>query len=258
MKESYYFSHDSNARNDEKILMLRAAHGLEGYGAFWVLIEMMFENAETALSHSKTKGLAVNYNIDITVLESVINTCITENLFASDGEFFWSESLRRRKKKYQDLKEKKSEAGKKGMATRWTEQGIDNTVITGDNSSNNTDITKDNKGKESKGNENKYLYILQSEEIWSKYPNKKGRSDAMKKLPKLIEEYGYEQIARTIERYKQYVEQKRKESFKDLQYKNGSTFFNSGYVDYLDDNYEVEPDKKTTKLALLDKYLGGE
>lgn len=127
MKDAYYFSHDSNARNDEKILMLRAEHGWEGYGMYWALIEMMFESSDASLSLNKIKGIAVSYNIDITLLQNVINTCITEELFSTNEDTFWSESLRRRKGKYYELKEKKSAAGKKGMAKRW---GIDNSVIT--------------------------------------------------------------------------------------------------------------------------------
>jgi len=152
VKDTYYFSHDSNARNDEKILMLRAEHGWEGYGIYWALIEMMFESADTALYHDKIKGIAFSYNIDITLLKSVINTCIREGLFVSDDDMFWSESLRRRKGKYHELKQKRSDAGKKGMAKRW---GTDNTVITDENNSNNNDITNNNKVKESKGKESK-------------------------------------------------------------------------------------------------------
>lgn len=148
MKEAYYFSHDANARQDEKILMLRAEHGWEGYGIYWALIEMMFESGDTSLHHNKIKGIAVSYNIDITLLQSVINTCITEELFVSDGEQFWSNSLLRRKQKFYDLKEKKAEAGRKGMAKRW---GKDNSVITDDNDV----ITKNNKGKEIKENKSK-------------------------------------------------------------------------------------------------------
>lgn len=151
MKEAYYFSHDANARQDEKILMLRAEHGWEGYGIYWALVEMMFESSDTSLHHNKTRGIAVSYNIDITVLESVINTCITEELFVSDGERFWSDSLVRRKTKFQELKEKKSQAGRKGMEKRWGNQQKDNTAITDDNSV----ITKNNKGKESKENKSK-------------------------------------------------------------------------------------------------------
>jgi hypothetical protein len=72
--------------------------------------------------------------------------------------------------------------------------------------------------------------------IWQAYPKKKGKgsiSDAKKK--KLYENVGLEQMLRCIERYKEYV------SGKDEQYiMYGSTFFNSGYVDYLDDNCEQQ------------------
>jgi hypothetical protein len=47
----------------------------------------------------------------------------------------------------EELKIKKSEAGKKGMATRW---GKDNTTITPVITEDNTTITNDNKVKESK------------------------------------------------------------------------------------------------------------
>lgn len=154
-KEAYYFSHDANARQDEKILMMLSEHGWEGYGIYWALVEMMFESGETVLTHSKVKGISFSYNIDITLLQSVINTCIEEQLFISDGERFWSESLKKRKSKYHELKTKKSDAGKKGMAKRWSNQDSDNTVITDDNTSYNTVITKDNKGKEKKGKESK-------------------------------------------------------------------------------------------------------
>lgn len=129
-KEAYYFSHDSNARQDEKILMLRAEHSWAGYGIYWALIEMMFESSDSALHHNKIKGIAVSYNIDITLLQHVINTCITEELFTSDNEKFWSESLTRRKSKFHESREKKSEAGKKGMAKRYGKQQTHNDVIT--------------------------------------------------------------------------------------------------------------------------------
>jgi DnaD/phage-associated family protein len=150
-KEAYYFSHDSNARNDEKILMLRAEHGMTGYGVYWILLEMMFESADSKLSLAKIKGIAVSFNVDVTLLKEIINTAISEQLFVSDGEKFWSESLIRRKEKFHDLKAKKSAAGKKGMAKRWGNKQIDNNVITDDN----TVITKNNKGKESKEKESK-------------------------------------------------------------------------------------------------------
>lgn len=169
MKEAYYFSHDSNARNDEKILMLRAEHGWEGYGIYWALIEMMFENADTCLSKRNIRGIAVSYNIDITLLQSVINTCISEELFYDSEEEFWSDSLRRRKQKYHEIKNQKSEAGKKGMAKRW---GFDKDDITNENKCYNDVITKNNKGNEIKGNEinkTKEDTLLQIENLRQRY-----------------------------------------------------------------------------------------
>ncbi|WP_077622034.1 DUF4373 domain-containing protein [Sediminibacillus massiliensis] len=201
-KEAYYFSHDANARQDEKILMLRAEHGWEGYGIYWALVEMMFESSDSALHHQKVKGIAVSYNIDITLLESVINTCITEDLFVSDGEKFWSDSLKRRKNKYQELKEKKAEAGRKGMAKRWGNQQNNNTVISDDNNTNNTDITKNNKGKESKEKERKekyrdYVYLTKDE------------------YERLVSEYGQSVTDSKIEDLDTYLSNKGKNKYKD-------------------------------------------
>jgi len=74
------------------------------------------------------------------------------------------------------------------------------------------------------------------ERVWSLYPSKSGKgkiSDATKsKVFKLGDEF-----IRCIDRYKQ-----SKEEWK--QWQNGSTFFNSGYVDYLDCNYKATQDNQ--------------
>ena len=75
------------------------------------------------------------------------------------------------------------------------------------------------------------IVTQQVEEIWLLYPNKKGKATAIKKLPKLIKEHGYEKIKKCVERYALECKDK------DKQYiKHGSTFFNGGYMDYLDEN----------------------
>lgn len=75
------------------------------------------------------------------------------------------------------------------------------------------------------------------EELWSLYPRKKGKGQISDAKKRKIAEVGKEQMIRAIERYKRYVSTQ-----KDLSYQYGSTFFNSGYIDYLDDNY-VEKDE---------------
>jgi hypothetical protein len=69
------------------------------------------------------------------------------------------------------------------------------------------------------------------ESIWVLYPNKKGKGCIKEAQKKRLFEIGFDELSRCIERYK-----KSKESWKEWQ--QGSTFFNSGYIDYLDKNTE--------------------
>lgn len=73
---------------------------------------------------------------------------------------------------------------------------------------------------------------------WQCYPRKKGKG-AIKSSRKerLLREVGLDQMLRCIERYKAEM------VGRDEQYiMYGSTFFNTGYVDYLDENYETKND----------------
>ncbi len=91
---------------------------------------------------------------------------------------------------------------------------------------------------------NKDIYCAFFEDIWGAYPNKKGKGKVSDTRKKMLHKLG-DEIKRCIERYISDVEERRKE-FPELKYQNGSTFFNSGYVDYLDANYE-EPVKRVSK-----------
>lgn len=80
------------------------------------------------------------------------------------------------------------------------------------------------------------------ERLWSLYPNKKGKGQVSDTAKKKLLKIGHEELERAIQRYKTELE---KEDWRKTQY--GSTFFNSGYVDYLDANYEPgkrEPTKQ--------------
>lgn len=71
------------------------------------------------------------------------------------------------------------------------------------------------------------------EDVWKLYPNKKGKGQISDAKKKVLHSIGIEEMTRAIERYKTDLA---KEEWRKPQ--NGSTFFNSGYVDYLDANYE--------------------
>ena len=78
--------------------------------------------------------------------------------------------------------------------------------------------------------------------MWEPYPVKKGKSNVSSTQKKKLYKISIEEMHRAIERYKEYVDDTREKSF-NLSYKNGSTFFNSGYFDYLDDSDDDKPIK---------------
>lgn len=92
-----------------------------------------------------------------------------------------------------------------------------------------------------KAEETKEAKIL-FERLWSLYPSKKGKGQVSDTAKKKLLKIGHEELERAIQRYKTELE---KEDWRKPQY--GSTFFSSGYVDYLDANYEPgkrEPTKQ--------------
>ncbi len=78
------------------------------------------------------------------------------------------------------------------------------------------------------------------ESVWELYPVKKGKGQVSETKRKALFKIGYDQMERAINRY--LTELKKDASWRRPQ--NGSTFFNSGYVDYLDENFT--PDQVTT------------
>lgn len=78
-------------------------------------------------------------------------------------------------------------------------------------------------------------------EIWAIYPNKRGITNAKKSINKLLDHYSKDELMRAVKRYDSECKGK------EIKYiKIGSTFFNSGYEDYLDENY-ISLDTSSTK-----------
>ncbi|NGP62735.1 DUF4373 domain-containing protein [Paenibacillus thiaminolyticus] len=96
MKEAYYFSHDSNARQDPKILAMRSVYSSEGYGWYWIIIEMLREQADYRIELTKYvwNALAMQMQCDSTAAKNFVDDCINEfHLLHSDGQFFFGVSL---------------------------------------------------------------------------------------------------------------------------------------------------------------------
>jgi len=116
MKETYYFSHDCNARNDVKILKLRRKLGMEGYGIYWALVEMLREEESYILQIKYIDEIAFSLSVDVEKLNSVIYDF---ELFVIENEGFYSDRLMRSMDKYKEMLSKKSKAGQKGMKNRY-------------------------------------------------------------------------------------------------------------------------------------------
>lgn len=121
-KKSFYFSHDSNARNDEKIIRLRMDYGAKGYGIYFMLIEMLMESSDYKLFKNYSV-LAFHLHSTSEVVQAVIeNYGLFE--FSDDSDFFYSVSLIQRLKPLEQLRESRRKAGIKSGEARRAKAGV--------------------------------------------------------------------------------------------------------------------------------------
>lgn len=233
-KDAYYFSHDSNARNDEKILAMRSVYGLEGYGMYFMIIEILREQTGYAIEVNKYVygSLAIQLQSSVKKVEKFINDCVNEfSLLTIKDDFLFSESLLRR----MEIVDTVSQKRKNASMTRWNNKNIDANGMQMECKCNPNDMPMESKEEEKIQKENKTEHNTAEiedffESVWILYPKKAGKGSVSSKQKKVLFNIGYDEIKRCIERY--VVDQKNPDF-----YKHGSTFFNTGYIDYLDENF---------------------
>ena len=122
VKSTNYFSHDSNARNDEKLVRLRMKQGAAGYGVYFMILERLREEADY-MSVKDYNMIAFDLRVDAAIVKSVVED-FGLFTFTDDGKCFYSESFTRRMDIKDTLRRQRSEGGKIGMKNRWKkEQG---------------------------------------------------------------------------------------------------------------------------------------
>lgn len=208
-KDTYYFSHDVNASNDPKIIVMKELCGVVSYAWWWILIEQLAAQEEYKLPMDKITftglGIAFGMKQNEAIASSneaklstakqaeafvilLINEC---ELLETDGEFFWSPSLLRRnllrKKKQEEISKKRSEAGrlgglKSGKARSKTKQLLE---------ANEANEANEAKGKERKGN-NSYSYSYgdvreneNSENVLTMFDENSNKQDPYKNVFKI-------------------------------------------------------------------------
>ncbi|RVU54857.1 Lin1244/Lin1753 domain-containing protein [Anaerosphaera multitolerans] len=130
-----YFSHDSNARNSDKLIPVRMKFGAEGYGVYFMILERLREEPGY-MSVKDYNSIAFDLRVDASIVKQVVED-FGLFVFTEDGKYFYSESFLRRMEIKDSKSKKLSEAGKKGAEARWK------------NKDNSKDITnaKDKNGK---------------------------------------------------------------------------------------------------------------
>lgn len=154
-KEAYYFSHDANAHDDPKCMILIDQLGMEGYGIFWSLIEKLRSDPYYKLPFIVVPALAKRWGTSTEKIKTVI---CDFGLFIIEDECFFSERLIR-------SMEEKSSKGRLAANKRWKPDASAMQthasalhVHSGCNANamqNDANKEKESKGKENKGKENK-------------------------------------------------------------------------------------------------------
>ena len=147
-RENIYFSHDANAMSDPKCMLLIEQLGMEGYGMFWGLVEMLRQQPEYKMSLLLIPALANRFKVSESKLKTVV---LGYGLFVIENdEFFFSRSLRERMELMLEKRERRVNAGKlSGQARRMkalnmkNEQCSNNVQTMFKQSSNNTEQRKE-------------------------------------------------------------------------------------------------------------------
>lgn len=122
MKEVVYFSHNGNARNDEKSIAVRMKYQWEGYGLFWALVEKLRESTDYKLSKDYNL-IAYDLRVDAGIIKSIVED-FGLFVFTEDGKYFYSERLNNS----MNLMNSKSQKARDSVNKRWEKNKKNNKI----------------------------------------------------------------------------------------------------------------------------------
>ena len=182
--KSYWFPHDTAAFSDMKVESMTSVYGSEGYGFYWIIIETMSMEEGYRLSLEKKSVYGVLSRRTQSTPEKIkdyVDDCINDfELFQSDGEYFWSDSLQKRLRK----RDEKSEKARELANRRWSKE------------KKSTEHSVKNELRSSQGTEkftefwsiyDKKVGKEKSISLWGKM-SKKDKDLCMEYIPKYIKE----------------------------------------------------------------------
>ena len=157
-KDAYYFPHFSNARQDRKVRRLRKELGIEGYGIYFMLLEVLRDQMDFKYPICDIDLLADEFGTSEAKIKAVITTY---GLFEFDNtdETFFSIRFNEFMQPWLTIKNQRSLAGKASAAKRREKKEAEQNKQPFNNRSTtvqrpfNDRSTKEKKRKEKKGKE---------------------------------------------------------------------------------------------------------
>lgn len=132
-----YFSHDSNARNSDKLIKVRMDLGAEGYGIYFMILERLREE-DNYKSKKDYKMIAFDLRVEVEKVEQVINNY---DLFVIEDDVFYSNSFLER----MTIKDSKRLKAQRAVNERWEKEKEKKEQ---EKYERNTDLYKEKKRKE--------------------------------------------------------------------------------------------------------------
>lgn len=242
-----YFELDCHM--DEKVRLMQAEYGLKGFAVFVKLLQEIYGGRgyycewtqDRELLFASENGLN---NGSLQLLRDIVSACIRRNIFSERlfKKYGILTSSGVQKQYLKATAKREAVELKKEYLLISVPQKRSNVVINSISDGRNSISVGRNEQRrveksreENKNNMCKADALALFEKLWKLYPCKKGKGQVSDAAKMRLLKIGYEEMERAVNRYVRYVD-----SLDYMHYQNGSTFFNSGYVDYLDANYEPE------------------
>lgn len=121
-RDTFYFPHEYNAKDDPKCERLIWEMGMEGYGIFWALLEVLRVQPDYTYPLVNIPIVAYKYRADADKMRRVV---LDFDLFTIiEDKIFFSNGLLNRMRPMDERRRRMSEAGKKGNEIRWGDNDL--------------------------------------------------------------------------------------------------------------------------------------
>jgi len=117
MRAELWFKHDLRARTDPKMSYFLSLQGAQGYGVWWMLLEILhYQNDHTINLHTEGAGVAAQCGIDLVTFNSIINSLVVTGLLVQEEDVVYQATLKQ--SQAESSRAKQNQAEQKVLAGR--------------------------------------------------------------------------------------------------------------------------------------------